>query len=296
MATVQKWRIHCITENDDFFTWAEEEPTVCPNNNTHTIDSNQTIVEEEAVTVQAEISNLATTEDPAGSTKRVLRAAPQPSSPGFYMCSRDFKLKCGTLGSDSFEDLKVDPTTIKRISWNELSLIGVYKGNESDGYTPCTSQGDADNNAILSIWDYQARVQAGANKGQLCEYEIRGGGLYPANPLSGSGADLWKHQMYVIMAPDIPSPYGCVNFFDGYLKPVESVGLSCENSVASKMDPSVVPYASILRIYMYYPAGAKDEHVLRLCTYRQVDTLGGTSSSSSSCGSSSSSCSFSSSS
>lgn len=40
--TVKKYRVYCNTELINVETWAETQPTVCPNNNTHTIDDNKT--------------------------------------------------------------------------------------------------------------------------------------------------------------------------------------------------------------------------------------------------------------
>jgi len=46
MTDVFKYRIYCITESQYVYSWAEEEPTTCPNNTEHTIDANSiTIVE-----------------------------------------------------------------------------------------------------------------------------------------------------------------------------------------------------------------------------------------------------------
>jgi hypothetical protein len=44
--TINKYRCLCITENTSVYTWGEVAPTVCPNNNTHSIDnSTVTIVD-----------------------------------------------------------------------------------------------------------------------------------------------------------------------------------------------------------------------------------------------------------
>ena len=40
MATVNHYRIWCNTESTWVYVWGTEAPTVCPNNNTHTIDTN----------------------------------------------------------------------------------------------------------------------------------------------------------------------------------------------------------------------------------------------------------------
>ncbi len=46
MTTLYKYRIYCITDSKYEYIWAETEPTTCPTNTAHTIDSNSiTIVE-----------------------------------------------------------------------------------------------------------------------------------------------------------------------------------------------------------------------------------------------------------
>jgi len=42
--TLHRYRISCITESAYVYEWAETEPTDCPNNNGHTIDSNLTTI------------------------------------------------------------------------------------------------------------------------------------------------------------------------------------------------------------------------------------------------------------
>jgi hypothetical protein len=56
MSTVNKYRFFCNTENTHVYTWNTTTPTVCPNNNTHTIDSQSitivdTVSDERAVVV-----------------------------------------------------------------------------------------------------------------------------------------------------------------------------------------------------------------------------------------------------
>ena len=44
--TINNYRLFCNTENQNVYTWQQSSPTVCPNNNTHLIDSNSiTIVD-----------------------------------------------------------------------------------------------------------------------------------------------------------------------------------------------------------------------------------------------------------
>lgn len=45
-STINKYRIWCVTEETYVYTWAESEPTVCPNNNTHVIDESKTAITE----------------------------------------------------------------------------------------------------------------------------------------------------------------------------------------------------------------------------------------------------------
>ena len=45
MAEVNKYRLWCETEQAYVYTWGEEEPTLCPNNSAHTIDSSKTAID-----------------------------------------------------------------------------------------------------------------------------------------------------------------------------------------------------------------------------------------------------------
>lgn len=58
MSTVYKWRVYCVTEAADVHTYLPTQPTVCPNNNTHTINSTLTVQEQkisnDIVQVQSE--------------------------------------------------------------------------------------------------------------------------------------------------------------------------------------------------------------------------------------------------
>ena len=44
MSTLNRYRIYCDTESDYVYTWDESTPTVCPNNNSHTINSTLTVI------------------------------------------------------------------------------------------------------------------------------------------------------------------------------------------------------------------------------------------------------------
>jgi hypothetical protein len=69
MTSVYKYRIKCITDNTFETTWDTEEPTTCPINTAHTIDSSQTsiidnIIQNELIVKEEEIStggNFSTT-------------------------------------------------------------------------------------------------------------------------------------------------------------------------------------------------------------------------------------------
>lgn len=41
---VYKYRVRCVTEGKNILTWSEDEPTVCPNNDGHTIDASKTTI------------------------------------------------------------------------------------------------------------------------------------------------------------------------------------------------------------------------------------------------------------
>lgn len=61
MADVHNYRLKCTTENDFVYTWNTEAPTVCPNDNTHTIDTNSitkiTTVSSDMVEIKEETTN-----------------------------------------------------------------------------------------------------------------------------------------------------------------------------------------------------------------------------------------------
>ncbi len=44
MPSINKYRIYCITESNYFYTWSQTLPTVCPNNNGHSINSSATTI------------------------------------------------------------------------------------------------------------------------------------------------------------------------------------------------------------------------------------------------------------
>jgi hypothetical protein len=44
MATVYKYRVRCIEDDDWEYVWSETEPTICPHNTSHTIDTSLTSI------------------------------------------------------------------------------------------------------------------------------------------------------------------------------------------------------------------------------------------------------------
>jgi len=184
------------------------------------------------------------------------------------MCDRDIKVNTAIYAdADACEDLKVNVSDNKQVDWDEVSFVGCFK-KSGDDYVACDDQTDADTNAVLSIYDYVA-VNQGDN-GPI-EYDFKGGCLW-------SDCDLvepkWEHRMYAMMAPNLPpSMGGGVRFFDGYLYPYEGKWQECINSLALTIDPSLSVEAARVRFWIYYPAGAKQSHVLRVITYRKPQTF-----------------------
>jgi hypothetical protein len=58
MSNVYRYRVYCQTEESNVYTWDTIPPTVCPNINTHTIDSNSITIVDKVNTTQTEITNL----------------------------------------------------------------------------------------------------------------------------------------------------------------------------------------------------------------------------------------------
>ncbi len=203
-----------------------------------------------------------------------LYSTPQIATTGNQMCDRDIKLVTSTL-DDSFEDLKpvlsqiMGPHSYKRVEWEEVSLSAVYAKDGGDNYVACANQLDASTSGVLSVWDFQCHDQTPSKN--LIAWDIAGGGIKIDGNLSGNP---WDHQLYVIGAPNIPASMGGqVRFFDGYLACDTGSEISTENPEAKKLDPALSPEASKFRIMLYYPAGAKQTHVLRLRTYRPPGTF-----------------------
>jgi hypothetical protein len=209
-------------------------------------------------------TDVATIEHPDREVQRVVM---QPARSHYYMNFRDFKLKTSVVDS-SFEDVRVNPLDNKRADWSEMSLVGCYKGDDSAGFTLCDDQTDADSNATLSIWDYLATDQESTPT--PVDVDIMGGILWVNEGLSGAGEDIWKHQLYALMAPNLPTSMGgAVPFFDSYLYPHKGKWTSALNTLAITLDPSLTQEAARIRFWIYYPAGAKETHILGLKSYRK---------------------------
>lgn len=58
MASVHRYRVFCETEQTNVYTWDTVQPTVCPNNNTHTINTGSIAIIDNINTSQTEITNL----------------------------------------------------------------------------------------------------------------------------------------------------------------------------------------------------------------------------------------------
>jgi hypothetical protein len=55
---IYKYRVYCVEEDSFVYTWNDKEPTVCPNNASHKIDPDQTVIvgkiEEDVITIKEE--------------------------------------------------------------------------------------------------------------------------------------------------------------------------------------------------------------------------------------------------
>lgn len=199
---------------------------------------------------------------------------------GYQMCDRDIKLVTHEIvEAASFEDVKpalsqdalVTPHTYLRVGWGEVSLEGVFK-LDAGAYVACATQGDADANAELSVWNMACKNPADQ---ELIPWAIAGGGFNTDVAIAG---DLWAHQLYVIGASDIPAVVGGqARFFDAYMACGVTKTLRTHNPESRLLDPTVegAPAgASTVKILLYYPKGELTRtHVLRLRTYRPAGTF-----------------------
>jgi hypothetical protein len=207
--------------------------------------------------------------EPAKTSDNVLYVTQQPQDIGFELCDRDFKIvTCKMAQADAVEDKKINPVTLEEEDWGELLLVNVYKDDGTAGMVPCTDQTDANTNGILSIWEYQALDQAdGTTK---IVYDIRDGALI-SDP-SIVSADRFKHRAYAIAAPGLGQA-NFVRLFDGYVAGHPDGVIDAKSPQAKALNPAPAPgLANALRIYLYHPAGASHDHILRLVTYRPSGT------------------------
>lgn len=58
MSVVNRYRVYCQTESNYVYAWNQQLQTTCPNNNTHTIDSNATTIVESISSTATQITNL----------------------------------------------------------------------------------------------------------------------------------------------------------------------------------------------------------------------------------------------
>lgn len=199
-----------------------------------------------------------------------VRVYPAPNRPGYYLCDRDIKVKTSVYDSAlSFEDKKVNLTTLKQENWDEVTSVGCYKGDNDVGFTLCDDQADADVNATLSVWDFWPHDQT-VNKTPI-GYDLKGGALAVIGTLQG---DKDLHRIYAVVAPNIPGAYGGgIRFFDGYLEPYEGGELSAVSQLAVFMNTTASTEATRLRLYIYYPPGATQSHIFRVIMFRPIGTF-----------------------
>ena len=56
--SVNKYRVRCVTEDTNVFAWGAREPTECPNDASHTIDSSLTVAVDSVSSESVNVSNL----------------------------------------------------------------------------------------------------------------------------------------------------------------------------------------------------------------------------------------------
>ena len=210
---------------------------------------------------------------------------PLPYREGVSLCDRDVLIKtCIVDGVEAVEDVKCDATdSRKRKSWGEAVLVGVFKGDDSSGYSTCADQADADASGVLSVFRYYAKAQDGS--GDPIDYDIRGGEMWIDDVLDVldvleevDPAKKWAHQVYVTALPDLPAAVGgSVRMFDAYLYPYRGNWIETINPVAMLLDPLVAgppanPLLTTVELAVFHPPGSKNEHVFRFLTYRNPAT------------------------
>jgi len=242
-------------------------PTQCQHDAGHTITADSVSIVETIHKGQVEVENTVDKED-----HDPVRVVVAPGRTGYRMCDRDIKIITAKMGDESFEDMKVNMADNVRIGWGEVTVVGVYKDDGAGGYELCADQTDADSNACLTILDFHPDDQEATPTKTV--YEIQGGTLWVDDSLPND-ANKWEHQVYVIVAPNIPKAMGGgVRFFDGYLYPYKGNWMQTNNTLAIELDPAQSIEVSRLRVWAYYPAGAGSHtHILRLRTFRPTSTF-----------------------
>ncbi len=210
------------------------------------------------------------------STDGIAYATPKASGLGYVLNDRDTLIRTATVNpAVAVEDLRVNPADQSQTPWGEALLVGVYKpANPAEfngAHVLVADQADADASATLSVVDYHAY-----SGGQPVSYEISGGQLFVdlhRQGLGGDAATREKHRIYAVMAPAIPTSMGGqVALFDGYLAPYEQDWLPAQSVDALRVEyNATVPAASVLRVWIYYPAGlGVRTHVLRFKLFRRL--------------------------
>lgn len=169
--------------------------------------------------------------------------------------------------SPSLSDVKIHPLSYTKSEWNELQQIGVYK-LDNGAYVDCP-ENEVGAEACLSVWCYRARHQT---TGMPQIIEIRDGLLV----VDENTSDDYEHQAFAVGAPLIPAALGGqVLQFDAYLKYYRGKVLGATSPQAKALNPNGPGgiAAAELRVYVYYPKGTQNTHVLRLVTYRPPGTF-----------------------
>jgi hypothetical protein len=263
MSTVSKYRYRCNTEGIDVTedVYRESVPTECMNNPAHEIDTDSITALD---TITDEDVHILNTID---ADKEPIRVVQAPGHTGYYMCCRDVKLRTAVYAaSDTFQDLRVNPATNKRENWGEMSHVGCYK-LENDAYVQVASQTEAETDAVLSVWDYIANDLAETPTPVAIDF--KGGGMWIDPTIS----DSWEHQVYAMLAPNIPPEMGGgIRFCDAFLLPYKGTWVESCNSICMLMDPTgpAGQEAVRLRIWIYYPTGEQKDHVFKFLTYRDL--------------------------
>jgi hypothetical protein len=90
MTTVHKWKIHCSTEGAWQEVWSPDEPTVCPNNNSHTVTASSAYIVQSIDEAKVQINEE---ETPVGSA---------PTGGYYRLFSRSFDCPPNSTTTDSF--------------------------------------------------------------------------------------------------------------------------------------------------------------------------------------------------